>query len=89
MSGQAIVFFTELIAKIQNSFFKWEMGLSQPLFLYFRLFYILKMTEFFLLMLGFEPHISADGSDRSASCATANCPWIQNSLISIFSQFSG
>ena len=46
------------------------MGLSQPHFLYFCLFYFIQLTDKFLPMLGFEPHISGVGGDCSPNCAT-------------------
>ena len=46
------------------------MGHSRPLFLYFCRFYIIQWTDKFLPMLGIEPRISGDGSDRSANCST-------------------
>ena len=33
------------------------MGLSRPIFLYFRLFYILQLTDEYLPMSGFEPRV--------------------------------
>ena len=56
------------------------MGLIQPLFLYFRLFYIIQLTDKFLPMLGFELRISGVRSNRSANCATttAQCDSLRN-----------
>ena len=48
------------------------MGLSRPLFLYFRLFYSIQLTDKFLTMLGFELLSSCAGSNRLANCATAS-----------------
>ena len=45
-------------------------SLSRPLFLHFRLFYIIQLTDKFLPMLGFELQIFGVGSNCSANCAT-------------------
>ena len=55
-----------------SAFFK-KMGLSRPLFLYFRLFNTVDSKMFninFLPMTGFEPRTSEIGSDRSTNWAT-------------------
>ena len=46
------------------------MCLSQPLFLYFRLLYIIALTDSYFRMLGFTTQISGAGSNCSANCAT-------------------
>ena len=47
------------------------MGHSQPLFLYFRLFYLnVQLVDKILPMLRFEPRISVFGRDRSTNWAT-------------------
>ena len=47
------------------------MGLSRPLFLYFRLFYFnVQLVDKILPMLGFEPQISGVGSHCSTNWAT-------------------
>ena len=46
------------------------MGISRPLFLFFRLFFILQLTDKFLRMLGFEPRISGVGSNQVISSVT-------------------
>ena len=52
------------------------MGLSRPLFLYFRLFYIIQLTDKVLPMLGFEPRFTGVRRDRSANCATSALGWL-------------
>ena len=49
------------------------MGLSQPLFLYFQLFFVMQLTDEqinYLPMMGLEPRIPGVGSNRSANCTT-------------------
>ena len=44
--------------------------LSRTLFLYFRQFLNIQLTDKFFPLLGFEPRISGVRSDRSTNCAT-------------------